>query len=34
MAVTDGSSIAEVKGRHMLVDTYASLFDAEPRLAA
>ena len=32
--VADSASIAEVKGRHMLVDTYASLFDAEPRLAA
>jgi len=32
--VADSAQIAELKGRHMLIDTYASLFDAEPRLAA
>jgi NADH dehydrogenase FAD-containing subunit len=32
--VADAATIAELKGRHMLIDTYASLFDAEPRLAA
>ncbi len=32
--VADSATIAELKGRHMLIDTYASLFDAAPRLAA
>jgi NADH dehydrogenase FAD-containing subunit len=32
--VADSATIAELKGRHMLIDSYASLFDAEPRLAA
>ena len=26
----DAATIAELKGRHMLVDTYAELFDAVP----
>jgi NADH dehydrogenase FAD-containing subunit len=28
--VADAATIAELKGRHMLIDTYASLFDAVP----
>ena len=28
--VADSATIAELKGRHMLLDTYASLFDAAP----
>ena len=31
--VADAATIAELKGRHMLVDTYASLFDAVPAAA-
>jgi apoptosis-inducing factor 2 len=32
--VADSATIAEVKGRHMLIDSYAALFDAVPTLAA
>jgi NADH dehydrogenase FAD-containing subunit len=32
--VADSATIAELKGRHMLIDSYAALFDAAPRLAA
>jgi len=32
--VADAATIAELKGRHMLIDTYASLFDAVPDVAA
>jgi NADH dehydrogenase FAD-containing subunit len=32
--VADAATIAELKGRHMLVDSYASLFDAAPPVAA
>jgi len=32
--VADAATIAELKGRHMLVDRYAALFDAAPDLAA
>ena len=32
--VADSATIAELKGRDMLVDSYASLFDAAPRPAA
>ena len=28
--VADAATIAELKGRHMLLDTYAELFDAVP----
>jgi len=28
--VADGATIAELKGRHMLIDSYASLVDAVP----
>jgi hypothetical protein len=28
--VADAATIAELKGRHMLIDPYASLFDAVP----
>jgi apoptosis-inducing factor 2 len=31
--VADSAQIAEVKGRHMLIDTYAALFDAVPAVA-
>jgi len=32
--VADKATVADLKGRHMLVDSYASLFDAVPKLAA
>jgi NADH dehydrogenase FAD-containing subunit len=32
--LADSATITELKGRHMLLDTYASLFDAVPPLAA
>jgi NADH dehydrogenase FAD-containing subunit len=32
--VADAATIAELKGRHMLIDHYAALFDAAPGLAA
>ena len=32
--LADSATIAELKGRHMLLDTYAALFDAAPPLAA
>ena len=32
--VADAATIAELKGRHMIIDTYASLFDAVPALGA
>jgi NADH dehydrogenase FAD-containing subunit len=32
--VADAATIAELKGRHMLVERYAALFDAAPDLAA
>ena len=32
--LADSAQIAEVKGRHMLVDNYAVLFDAVPARAA
>ena len=32
--LADSATIAELKGRHMLLDTYASLFDAVPAPAA
>jgi hypothetical protein len=28
--VADAATIADLKGRHMLIDSYASLFDAVP----
>jgi hypothetical protein len=28
--VADAATIAELKGRHMLLDSYGSLFDAAP----
>jgi hypothetical protein len=32
--VADAATIAEIKGRHMLVERYAALFDAAPEMAA
>jgi NADH dehydrogenase FAD-containing subunit len=32
--VADAATIAELKGRHMLLDSYAALFDAAPPVAA
>jgi apoptosis-inducing factor 2 len=32
--LADSATIAELKGRHMLLDTYAALFDAVPAPAA
>ena len=34
MASQTARTIAEVKGRHMLIDTYAALFDAVPAAAS
>jgi hypothetical protein len=31
--VADSATISELKGQHMLIDTYASLFDAVPSVA-
>ena len=31
--IADAATIAELKGRHMLLDTYGSLFDAVPTAA-
>ncbi len=32
--VADAATIAELKGRHMIIDNYASLFDAVPAIGA
>jgi apoptosis-inducing factor 2 len=32
--VADAATIADLKGRHMLIDSYAGLFDAAPNVAA
>jgi apoptosis-inducing factor 2 len=32
--VADAATIAELKGRHMLIDSYVSLFDAAPSMAS